>query len=221
MNYTGRDNLDVMSLAKNYNNYIFKWIMHGDYKKILDFGAGKGEYCNKIDSSKINAVEVDMELKAQLKCYSYSSVDEIIGKKFDLIYTLNVLEHIEDDLAIMNKLDNLLENNGIIKILVPAKMELYSKMDSKVGHYRRYEKNELESLLKNSKLEIVNCKYFDFLGYFVTLLYKYIDNSGEINPKSLKIYDKFIFPVSAFIDKITFGKIIGKNLMIIARKKSE
>jgi len=221
MSYTGKDNLDVMRLAKNYNHYIFKWIMHDDYKKILDFGAGNGEYCNKIESHKINAVEVDKELKEQLKCYSYDSINEIIDKKFDLIYTLNVLEHIKDDAIIIKTLSNLLENNGIIKILVPAKMELYSKMDSKVGHYRRYEKEELEDLLKNCKLEIVNCQYFDFLGYFATLLYKYIDNSGKINPRSLKIYDKFIFPLSVFIDKITFGKIIGKNLMIIARKKNE
>ena len=112
-----------------------------------------------------------------------------------------------------------LKDKGIVKILVPAKMELYSEMDRKVGHFRRYEKNELINLIKEANLELVECRYFDIIGYFASLLYKYIDNSGDIKPKSLKIYDKLIFPISTFIDKITFGKLIGKNLMIKKKKK--
>lgn len=53
----------------------------------------------------------------------------------------------------------------------------------------------------------------------LVLLYKLMDNSGEINPLSLKIYDKYLFPISMMMDKITFGKLIGKNLMIVARLK--
>lgn len=98
-------------------------------------------------------------------------------------------------------------------------MELYTNMDKKVGHFRRYEKEELINILKEANFTILKYRYFDFLGYFATLVYKYIDNSGEVNPKSLKIYDRYIFPLSCLIDKLTFGKLIGKNLMIIARKE--
>ena len=129
------------------------------------------------------------------------------------------MEHIEDDLKVVQELVQKLDNDGIVKILVPAKMELYTQMDQKVGHYRRYEKKELIDLLKKSNMELIDCRYFDFLGYFATLLYKYIDNSGKINPKSLKFYDRIVFPISVFIDKITCGKIVGKNLMVIARKR--
>ena len=66
--------------------------------------------------------------------------------------------------------------------------------------------------------KITRCAYFDFLGYFATFAYKYIDNSGVINENSIKIYDKAIFPVSNFIDKLTFGNVIGKNLILEASK---
>lgn len=219
MNYTGKDNLDIMNLAVNYNNYIYKWINADKYHNILDFGAGNGEYCNRIDEKKICAVEIDEQLRTNLKCISYISLDAIENKSFDLIYSLNVLEHIEDDLSILRKLEEKLQNKGIIKILVPAKMELYSEMDKKVGHFRRYEKKELIKLIEDANLEYIEYRYFDFVGYFVSLLYKYLDNSGEIKSSSLIIYDKFLFPISLFFDKITFGKLIGKNLMIVARKR--
>ncbi len=219
MNYTGKDNLNIMNLAENYNNYIYKWINVDKYNNVLDFGAGNGEYCNRIDEKRICAVELDDQLRSNLKCKSYANLDELQNKSFDLIYSLNVLEHIEDDLSILQKLTNKLQNKGTIKILVPAKMELYSEMDRKVGHFRRYEKKELIKLIENANLELVEYRYFDFIGYILSLLYKFIDNSGEINPTSLIVYDKFLFPISMLIDKITFGKLIGKNLMIVARKK--
>jgi SAM-dependent methyltransferase len=220
LNYTGKDNLDIMNLAKNYNNYIFNWINENKYEKILDFGAGTGEYCSRVSSKKITAIEIDDSMRNNLECNSYKSIDDINNDKFDLIYSLNVLEHIEDHYNIVKQLIDLLSDDGEIKILVPARMELYSKMDEKVGHYRRYNKNELVQLFSDLNIDILECKYFDFLGYFASFVYKYLDNSGEIDPKSLKIYDKFIFPLSVFIDKITLGKIIGKNLMLIARKKN-
>jgi len=219
MSYTGKDNLDIMNLAVNYNNYIFKWIDSDKYNNILDFGAGNGEYCNRLNKNNIKAIELDDQLRSQLKCKSYKNVLDIKDLSIDLIYSLNVLEHIENDSEVVQQLVEKLNIGGIVKILVPARMELYSDMDKKVGHFRRYEKKELINLINKANLELVECRYFDFLGYFATLLYKYIDNSGDINPKSLKLYDRIIFPISVFIDKITFGKLIGKNLMIIARKE--
>lgn len=219
MDYTGKDNLDIMNLAVNYNNYIYNWLNIDNHKSILDFGAGNGEYCNRDTQEKVSAVEIDEELRVNLNCTSYSTLDEVENRFFDLIYSLNVLEHIEDDLSILQQLSTRLEDNGVIKILVPARMELYSEMDRKVGHVRRYEKKELIQLIENANLEYIEHRYFDFIGYFVTLLYKYIDNSGEIKPSSLILYDKFVFPISLFFDKITLGKCIGKNLMIVARKK--
>ncbi len=218
MKYEGKENLDIMSLATNYNSHILKWVDEKSHKKILDFGAGLGEFCNKIEPKKIIAVELDDEQRKNILCKSYKTLDEVSDNSFDLIYTLNVLEHIKNDAKIVKQLSKKLKPNGVLKILVPAHMSLYCAMDKQVGHFRRYEKNELESLVKNANLKIISCKHFDFLGYFVALVFKFISNSPTINPNSLIIYDKFLFPISKFIDTITNGSIIGKNLTIIAKK---
>ena len=219
MSYEGRDNLDIMHFAVNYNNYIYSWINTDKYNNILDFGAGNGEYCNRTNSNKIVAVEPDRELGSGLQCKCYKELKDIPNKSFDLIYSLNVLEHIKDDKKSVQELSSYLNKGGILKILVPARMEIYSKMDEKVGHFRRYKKNELIALLSKSNLEIVECRYFDFIGYLLSFIYKYTNNSGEINHLSLIFYDKILFSISLIMDKLIFSKIIGKNLMITAKKR--
>lgn len=95
--YEGKENLYIMSLALNYNNAIYKWIM-ADYKdgNILDFGCGKGEFCNR-KSKYIYAVEIDDSMHKYVKCPVKTSLNDF-DMEFDLIYSSNVLEHIENDI---------------------------------------------------------------------------------------------------------------------------
>ena len=92
-------------------------------------------------------------------------------------------------------------------------------MDKLVGHYRRYSKNDLSRIFNKNQWK-GDYKYVDFAGYFITLLFKFIGNkNGTISPLSIKIFDKIIFPISLFLDKVTFGKILGKNIIIKMVKK--
>ena len=218
--YSGRDNLDVMSLAKNYNNEIYQWLASGLSKKnsVLDYGAGQGEFFNrfKIICPKTYALEPDSSMHI---CYNKNQVFESlidINEKFNLIYSVNVFEHIPDDKLIVNQLKHYLKNdNSIIRIFVPARQELYSAMDKKVGHYRRYSKTQLKELFYKNGYKVHSCKYFDFLGYFAAFAYKYINKSGDIDSKGLVFYDKYVFPISLFLDKF-FSYFIGKNLILEA-----
>jgi len=217
--YEGKENLDIMSLAVNYNNTIFNWIIDNEdlkNKDILDFGSGKGEFCNRFDDS-IHAVEIDMTMHVYLYCPSKNTIGNF-DKKFDFIYSSNVLEHIENDMGTIEDFYNYLNPGGVVKILVPSRMELYSKMDEMVGHYRRYDRQDLVNKFIQAGFKVEYCRYFDFIGYFATLIYKTVDNSGDISSDSLELYDKYIFPLSKFIDKVTFGSIIGKNIILKAVK---
>lgn len=218
--YSGRDNLDVMSFAKNYNASIFNWLSK-DLKSnsvILDFGSGKGEFFNRFGKN-IYAIEPDVDMHINFPDnYIFSSIEQI-QHKFDLIYSVNVLEHIKDDSLIIEQFKTLLANNeSIVKIFVPARQELYSSMDAKVGHYRRYSKKQIEKLFLEAGYEVKSCYYFDFLGYFAAAIYKILGKSGDINPKSLMFYDKYIFPLSLFLDKF-FCRYLGKNIVIEAMLK--
>jgi SAM-dependent methyltransferase len=213
---------------KSYNNDIVNKLSKasGHNFEVLEFGAGLGTLSLLWEAhtgTKPECLEIDSSLRAILTKRSfvcYENLDEI-KKLYDIIYTSNVLEHIEDDVAALKKLHSKLKPNGQIAIYVPAFMCLYNQMDAAVGHYRRYEKSELIDKLKKADFKIEECNYADSIGFFAWLSVKLLsrDNGNNNNSgASLKVYDKFIFPFSKLLDRLGFRYLFGKNLVVLARK---
>ncbi len=111
---------------------------------------------------------------------------------------------------------------GKIYLYLPARMILWTQHDVNEGHYRRYEIKELKSKCANAGLKIERLHYSDFLGFFALMLTKiigYNSQNGLGSYKSIKFYNKFIFPFSRLLDKIGFKYILGKNIILVAVKK--
>lgn len=232
MDYSGEDNLQTMKLAKNYNRFLLnlalKEIRKNKAEKIMDFGAGTGLFAAEIAENLGGGERICCIEKADNLQKFYQNNDKLklytdIGdfdRTADLIYSYNVLEHIKEDALILKILNDKLNANGVLLLYLPAFQCLYSSMDKKVGHYRRYTRPRLMSLLLQSGFVIEQCRYVDFAGFWVTLLYKLIgDKGGKINPRALVFFDRIIFPLSRLTDILTFGKICGKNIFCIARKR--
>lgn len=214
-----------MQEASNYNDYLIYLIEEHSNKKqlILDFGAGIGTYAKTLKKNgyKIVCLEPDTNQCKVIESNDievYKSLEDIEDNSLDFIYSLNVLEHIEDDLLIIKKLKDKLKQDGELFLYLPAFELLYSSMDKKVGHFRRYNFKMLESLAKNADLKVYKKSYVDSLGFFITLLYKVIGNKeGNIDKKSLIIYDRVIFPISKLFDKV-FNQFFGKNVYMVFKK---
>jgi 2-polyprenyl-3-methyl-5-hydroxy-6-metoxy-1,4-benzoquinol methylase len=134
------------SNLQNYNKFIISsFINHAGLQanNILDFGAGIGTLSSiwkslKMDSL-ITCLEIDQTQNSILVNRGFPTLNDFPNEiLFDYIFTSNVLEHIEDDSEAIIKLFNILRPGGGLGIFVPANMFLYSNIDSKLGHYRRY-----------------------------------------------------------------------------------
>ena len=217
--YNGADNLAMMSHAVNYNSGLYQWVARDvrPGEAVLDFGAGNGEYANRFPIGSIDAAEIDPDLLPLIKQPVYTDISQL-AKTYDLIYTINVLEHIEHHDAIVKELYKKLKPGGRIKVFVPARQEIFSNMDEHVGHYRRYDKKLVCQILEAAGLQVTYCRYYDFAGYFISLLYKWLGKDGRITKESIIFYDRAVFPVSRLFDKITTGRIIGKNVIAEAVK---
>jgi len=227
MSYRGKKLLQIMQKAKNYNNFVVNLLlksMENKNKKILDFGAGYGYFAQLLKGKgvcNIHCVEIDEELNEHCKNLDFVVFDDlnkIDDKSFEFIYTLNVLEHIEDDKSALLMLKNKLGNSGKIFIYVPAFQVLYSSFDKQIGHFRRYKKDDLVPFLQQNGFEVTQAKYVDSVGFILALIYKFLNkNDGEINLLGLIIFDKILFPVGRVFDRLTFGKLFGKNLIVEAK----
>lgn len=227
--YLGTTQLEFNeSLLPNYNNHIAKLLLKKNSVllnkgKILDFGAGIGTLAKIIpwDISQIFCYEIDENLIKKLRADNFVviSKQELAEKNFDFIYSSNVLEHIEDDLDALTLIHKSLKPGGCVAIYVPAFNFLYSGMDEAVGHFRRYRKSELSKKLSQAGFKNISAEYVDSLGFFASILMKivgYGTQKGIGSPRSLEIYDRWIFPISTYIDSFFTKKLFGKNLVVWA-----
>ena len=224
--YLGVNVLEQLDSSINYNNYLKKRLKSNlkDKSNVLDFGTGLGTMSSMLKEENIEAkcVEIDRDLKTRLESLGFTvkaDIGEYTDGSFSFIYSLNVLEHIEDDFKTLRDMYTKLKPSGVLYLYVPAFNVLYSSFDKKVGHYRRYSKGNLRDLLIKSGFEIKKSEYVDSLGFFAALAYKLLGNkSGDLDSSKVRFYDKFIFPISKKLD-FFFSGFLGKNLEFVAVKK--
>ncbi|MDY6947976.1 MAG: class I SAM-dependent methyltransferase [Pseudomonadota bacterium] len=224
--YTGVDNLEVMQEAVNYNRYLLDTVRkHAPAGgKVLDFGAGGGQFAAPLSAHGLNitALEPDQLLQQRLRAQGLQvadSTNELPDASFDYIYTLNVLEHIEDDEAALRSLHAKLTSKGKLLIYVPAFPVLYTSMDAKVRHVRRYTRKTLMTRVTAAGFHVDRVGYADSIGFFATLLFKLSGNKdGNVSIGALKLYDRAVFPLSRSLDLIT-RRWFGKNLLLIGTRR--
>ncbi|MBY0383892.1 class I SAM-dependent methyltransferase [bacterium] len=220
VSYAGKDILEVMTEAKNYNAFLENSLLKNlKGKTVLDFGAGQGQFAIPLKKKgfSVECIEPDESLFATLKNQSfvvYKNISE--APQYENIYSINVLEHIEHDSAAAQQLVEHLKPGGRLIIYVPAFQTLYSSLDEKIGHHRRYTKKTLKALFP--ELRILECRYVDSLGFAASLYLKWFHRSeGQISVKMVHFYDQCIFPFSQIIDHLSHP-FWGKNLLLVAEK---
>jgi SAM-dependent methyltransferase len=224
MQYTGEDYLNALEIADNYNDFIAGLFASriGDAGRIVDFGAGTGLLARKVHEKTgkdVQCLEPAENMKKYLPGVVLDSLDEVADGSIDFIYSSNVLEHIEDDAAVIAEMARVLKPAGRVCLYLPACQCLFSQLDRRVGHYRRYDKARLKVLFNPKQWKMLDLRYADSLGFAATLYFKLFGNrAGDFHIPSLKFYDRAVFPVSRLIDWLTFGFCPGKNVFVCAEK---
>ncbi|MDA7814745.1 class I SAM-dependent methyltransferase [Pontimonas sp.] len=225
--YEGADVLENLADLHNYNEGLRRAVSRGLVgNRVLDFGAGSGTFAHLLETEtrKVLCLEPDTSLRGRLEASGFEareSLEDFPETFFDSIYTLNVLEHIEDDMDVLRALRDKIVERGHLVVFVPAHPWLFSSFDLRVGHVRRYRKAELEAKIEAAGFEIITSRYFDSLGLLAAALYKLMDRgNGTLSPRALHFFDKRIFPFSLALDNFT-KPFFGKNILVSARSCSD
>jgi SAM-dependent methyltransferase len=224
--YRGTSVLEVMVEAKNYNRYLASLIDSHlqPHFRVLDFGAGAGTFALPLlrRGIEVVCVEPDAVLGTRLRDAGVTvavGLDEVADESMDLIYTLNVLEHIPDDAGTLQALSTKLKSDGTLLVYVPAFEILYSSFDAQIGHLRRYRRGTLANLVGAARLQVTEARYADSAGFLAAVLFRVIGHGGSINRRAIKFYDLTVFPLSRIADKL-LSRWIGKNVIIVAKKQT-
>ena len=194
---------------------------------ILEVGPGLG---NNIEILKkygsLDILEVDKYFLENLKINNSKSINEFysdidqIKNKYDLIVLLDVLEHVEEPIQLLNDLGNILFDNGKLVIGVPANKSLWSVHDEHLDHFRRY---DWETFLKHTSIFTINKKY-GFNYFLLPIRYiqvKYFNKIDTLKEKG-KIMNEFLYFVTKIehlLRKIYINPKVGISIYGVFSKK--
>jgi SAM-dependent methyltransferase len=227
--YSGVDNLEVMAAAEKYARYLRDLVATtagppAHSPRILDFGAGTGTIATSVESLgySVTCLEPDAGLRATLTGAGLRAIESLSDlapdEQCDVVYSMNVLEHIDDDAAALDGILAALRPGGALLLYVPAFAVLYSTMDTKVGHLRRYRRQPLRALVERAGFVVDSARYVDSLGFIAALAYKVVGNrDGDLDVRAVASYDRFVLPMSLQIDRVT-NRLFGKNLLVLAHR---
>lgn len=149
------------------------------FDSMLDAGCGVGSHCAVLLKHSRNVYGLDSSREAIDFCskrgytelFHSTITDMCLGKKFDLIVCMDVLEHVHDDRRAACILKEHLSEDGILVISVPAHMYLWNDNDVFSHHVRRYELKDLKELVRSSGLAAVKMGYWNQFGYLPCLIF--------------------------------------------------
>jgi SAM-dependent methyltransferase len=165
--------------------------------RILDAGCGSGR--NMLELARhgqVTGVELS-ELSASLA--RERRVGEVVGGSvlampfepghFELAVCLDVIEHLEDDLAALRELRRVIAPDGALLITVPAYPWLWSGHDVVNHHYRRYTRRTLQSVAERAGWRQVRTTYFNSLLLPVAIALRVLDRlSSKTTESSLDLW---------------------------------
>jgi len=231
--YAGTE-LEAMAFAENYHRWILEIFKPYFGKRVVEVGSGSGSFAELLVNDQIETlslVEPAAELykllnervgrlstATRIKTYNaiFTEVAEQIKltQKPDSIVYVNVLEHIDDDEAELRAVHQTLTPGGRIFIFVPAFQWLFGEFDRQIGHYRRYTQAELCEKCRRAGFRIVAAKYMDLLGIVPWWIKYRLLGSTTMDPRTLKLWDKYAVPVSRSIES-TIKPPAGKSIIFV------
>jgi SAM-dependent methyltransferase len=151
---------------------------------------------------------------------------EFNSNKFDSIYILDVLEHIDDQVAILNSAQNYLTQSGKILVTVPAFEFLWSPHDEFVHHVRRYTKAGLKRGLVDAGYKVDRISYFNSILFPLALtqrlgmrlLNRKLSTHLSTPPAMVNWLFKVIFTQEAWILKRT-NLPVGLSIIAVVSQK--
>ena len=205
----GAEILDAFSVAPRFNAWMADTIRPHVRKRVLEIGAGMGNLTRALARGRQRYIAADIDtehlsrLRTRLRHYlnvetcfcnlSESSDFESLAEAADTVICLNVLEHIEDDLAGLRNIYTALSPGGRAIVLVPCGQEIFGQLDVILGHYRRYSDSQLRSRFEAVGFQVEQILKFNRIsrpGWFIS---GKLMKRSRISRFQLKIFDRLVW----------------------------
>ena len=226
----GVETLDRMASVDRYNRWVYGSVQRHVGRRILEVGCGLGnmtpyflgrDLLVSLDLLSASVARVSERFADEPgfealrgDICARATVESLVGRRFDTVVCLNVLEHIADDRLALDHMGELLTPDGRLILLVPAGPFLYGTLDRAIGHHRRYEASALAELLRSSRLTVHQIDHFNVFGIPGWFLASRVLRR-RVPPRGLLRAFNLLTPLFIRFERI-FRPSIGQSIVCIA-----
>jgi SAM-dependent methyltransferase len=219
--------LEDLSDAVNYQRWLADLARPHLGTDPIELGSGNGDYAMTWLETvpRITVTEADDgRLKALTKRFIEDSRVDVRAlllptderAEHSAAVALNVLEHVEDDVAGLKSISGLLRPGGAVVLIVPAFPSAMSRFDRTIGHYRRYTVASLGAALTAAGLHTEQIRYINPVGllgwYTVCRTLRLAPHNGPL----VRLYDRLVVPVARRLET-RWQPRFGQSVFAVAR----
>jgi len=205
----GAETLDAFSVTPRFNRWMTETIRPYVGRKVLEIGAGMGNLtrhlarrCDRyvatdIDAEHLRRLEMRLRHHVNLETRVCDLTRAEDFRQFqgalDTVVCLNVLEHVDDDLAALGNIFSALAPGGRAIILVPEGPRLYGQLDVVLRHCRRYSQQELSNRLTQAGFDVERIIDFNRVSRPAWFVAGKILRRSRVSRLSLRLFDRLVW----------------------------
>lgn len=219
----------LATAAPNYADWVTALIDPHVGEDVLEVGAGHGTIAERLARPGRRVVASDISPRCVEMLRTRFEGDphvEVVGKDlladpggrtFDTVVLVNVLEHVPDDVELLERIRHVLRPGGKVVLYVPALPGLYSRFDAMVGHLRRYTRSSLAMVVARAGLEVRDLRFVNLPGAAAWWLVSKKLGRVPTTPVMAATYDRVVVPVVRRAEA-RGGVPVGQSLLCIGAR---
>jgi len=185
------------------HDYFYTLLDKSNFKKVLDFGCGLGQNIYKIHNSVgYDISEFALEFCRKKRIKVTNDLGELQNKSFDVVFSCDALEHLENPLKALKQMKKKLAPWGHLVLILPIEEWKKVNLNDKNQHLYGWNYQTITNLLSRAG--------------FHPICYKIIKRTGF---KKLLPFCRINFRLYLFLTKLLAMTTGSKRMRIVAVKK--
>lgn len=220
--------LEEIGAAVRYRRYLYELIAPHLPGTVLEAGAGHGDFAalfpedrhlvvSDVDPRCVEAARARINGLSTRTVRALDPAVEALPELVDSAVAINVLEHVDDDVAWLRGLARSVRPGGSVVLLVPGYQALWGPFDQLVGHRRRYTPSMLSRAVQDAGLSVASVRPVNFIGGLAWWLAVRLGKRVRPRPFLVRLYDTLLVPLVRLTER-RWTPPFGQSVLCVATR---